>query len=127
MNAKPDLTLMRVVGPDLVAGFESDGTVRRAAPILKALVGTSAAEARELHQGEGWTARRRRNVALAELFGPLWGWSCGFYPGTSRRAPQRHRRDIRRGPGRFPCRLAGASSHAHGGGLRCLAPPARLD
>jgi hypothetical protein len=39
------LQLLRVVGPDFVAGFRSDGTVRRAAPILKAQLGMSDAEA----------------------------------------------------------------------------------
>jgi len=34
--------LVRVVGPDFVAGFETDGTVRRAAPILKTLLGMSS-------------------------------------------------------------------------------------
>jgi hypothetical protein len=45
--------LVRVVGPDFVAGFETDGTVRRAAPILKTLLGMSDAEARELGLRQG--------------------------------------------------------------------------
>jgi hypothetical protein len=42
--------LIRVVAPHFVAGFESDGIVRRAAPILKRLVGKSDDYARENHQ-----------------------------------------------------------------------------
>lgn len=48
--------LVRVVGPDFVAGFETDGTVRRAAPILKALIGLTDAEAREHIKAKGWQA-----------------------------------------------------------------------
>lgn len=33
------MKLVRVVAPHFVAGFETDGVVRRAAPILKYLVG----------------------------------------------------------------------------------------
>lgn len=54
--ADEKLELVRVVGPDFVAGFETDGTVRRAAPILKALVGMTDAEAREHIKAKGWTA-----------------------------------------------------------------------
>ncbi|WFU75225.1 hypothetical protein [Bradyrhizobium sp. CB2312] len=56
MNAKSHVDLVRVVGPDFVAGFESDGTVRRAAPILKALVGMTDDEARAYIKAKGWTA-----------------------------------------------------------------------
>ncbi|MGY8677276.1 hypothetical protein Q2941_05590 [Bradyrhizobium sp. UFLA05-153] len=56
MNAKPDLALIRVVGPDFAAGYETDGTVRRAAPILKALVGMSDDEARAYIKDKGWQA-----------------------------------------------------------------------
>jgi hypothetical protein len=48
--------LVRVVGPDFVAGFETDGTVRRAAPIIKALVGMTDAEARKHIKAKGWLA-----------------------------------------------------------------------
>ena len=33
------MRLVRVVAPHFVAGFETDGTVRRAAPIVRYLVG----------------------------------------------------------------------------------------
>jgi hypothetical protein len=49
--------LVRVVGPRFVAGFESDGVVIRAAPILKALIGMTNAEARAHISAKGWTAR----------------------------------------------------------------------
>jgi hypothetical protein len=48
--------LVRVVGPDFVAAFESDGVVRRAAPILKALVGMTDDEARAYIAAQGWQA-----------------------------------------------------------------------
>jgi hypothetical protein len=50
------LQLVRVVGPNFVAGFETDGTVRRAAPIIKALIGMADAEAREHIKAKGWSA-----------------------------------------------------------------------
>jgi hypothetical protein len=50
------LELVRVVGPDFVAGFETTGTVRRAAPIIKALVGMTDAEARDYIKAKGWRA-----------------------------------------------------------------------
>lgn len=56
---KPDyvLQLVRVTGPDFVAGFEVDErSVREAAPILKALIGKSVDQARDYIRGKGWTA-----------------------------------------------------------------------
>jgi hypothetical protein len=50
------LTLVRVIGPGFVAGFETDGTVRRTAPILKALIGMTDAEARAHIKAQGWQA-----------------------------------------------------------------------
>lgn len=51
------LQLVRVTGPDFVAGFEVDErTVREAAPILKALIGMSVDKAREHIRAKGWTA-----------------------------------------------------------------------
>ncbi|WP_439398646.1 hypothetical protein ACRQ5Q_14955 [Bradyrhizobium sp. PMVTL-01] len=50
------LTLVRVVAPHFVAGFESNGTVCRAAPILKYLVGKTNDEARAYIAREGWRA-----------------------------------------------------------------------
>jgi hypothetical protein len=47
------LQLVRIVGPDF-AGFETDGTC--AAPIIKALVGMTDAEAREHIKAKGWRA-----------------------------------------------------------------------
>jgi hypothetical protein len=50
------LTLVRVVAPHFVAGFETDGVVRRAAPILKKLVGMTDDEARAFIHSKGWKA-----------------------------------------------------------------------
>lgn len=50
-------TLVRVTAPHFVAGFETDGkTVRRAAPIMRYLVGKTEDEARAYIQGKGWKA-----------------------------------------------------------------------
>jgi hypothetical protein len=48
--------LIRVVAPHFVAGFETDGIVRRTAPILKALRGLTDDKARVLIAGRGWKA-----------------------------------------------------------------------
>jgi hypothetical protein len=48
--------LVRVVAPHFVAGFETDGVVRRAAPIIKYLVGKTDDEAREYIKRKGWKA-----------------------------------------------------------------------
>lgn len=50
------MTLVRVVAPHFVAGFETDGTVRRAAPIIKYLVGKTNDQARAYIQSKGWKA-----------------------------------------------------------------------
>ena len=51
-----ELTLVRVVAPHFVAGFETDGKVRVAAPILKDLIGMTDDEAREHIAKKGWKA-----------------------------------------------------------------------
>jgi hypothetical protein len=48
--------LVRVVAPHFVAGFETDGVVRRAAPILKRLIGESDATARRVIAHFKWKA-----------------------------------------------------------------------
>jgi hypothetical protein len=50
------MKLVRVVAPHFVAGFETDGVVRRAAPILKHLIGKSDDYARETIRRYGWKA-----------------------------------------------------------------------
>jgi hypothetical protein len=50
------MKLIRVVAPHFVAGFETDGVVRRAAPILKQLIGKSDDYARETIRRYGWKA-----------------------------------------------------------------------
>lgn len=51
------MKLVRVVAPKrFVAAFETDGIVRRAAPILKRLVGKTDEVAREIIRREGWRA-----------------------------------------------------------------------
>ncbi|MGY2919469.1 hypothetical protein [Bradyrhizobium sp. USDA 3262] len=47
---------VRVVAPHFVASFESDGVVRRAAPIIKYLVGKSDDQARQYIKSKGWKA-----------------------------------------------------------------------
>jgi len=48
--------LVRVVAPHFVAGFETDGVVRRTAPILKVLRGWTDERARKYIQRKGWKA-----------------------------------------------------------------------
>jgi hypothetical protein len=50
------MTLVRVVAPHFVAGFETDGIVRRAAPIIKYLVGKTDDQARAYIKSKGWVA-----------------------------------------------------------------------
>jgi hypothetical protein len=50
------MKLVRVVAPHFVAGFETDGVVRRAAPILKRLVGLTDDQARQVVASNGWKA-----------------------------------------------------------------------
>lgn len=51
------LRLVRVVAPYFVAGFETDGIVRRAAPILRRdLMGKTDDEARAIINRKGWKA-----------------------------------------------------------------------
>ena len=50
------MTLVRVVAPTFVAGFETDGIVRRAAPILKYMIGWNDERARAYIKSRGWKA-----------------------------------------------------------------------
>jgi hypothetical protein len=50
------MILIGVVAPHFVAGFETDGVVRRAAPILKRLIGMTDDQAREHIKAQGWKA-----------------------------------------------------------------------
>lgn len=50
------MKLVRVVAPHFVAGFITNGTVIRAAPILKRLVGESDATARKVIAHFNWKA-----------------------------------------------------------------------
>lgn len=50
------MKLVRVVAPHFVAGFETDGIVRRAAPILKYLRGKTDDKARRFIARKGWRA-----------------------------------------------------------------------
>ena len=50
------MKLVRVVAPHFVAGFETDGIVRRAAPIIKYLVGKTDDQARTYIKRKGWKA-----------------------------------------------------------------------
>lgn len=51
------MDLVRVVARGFVAGFETDGVVRRAAPILKHMMGWRDEEARLYMRSKGWDAR----------------------------------------------------------------------
>lgn len=48
--------LVRVVAPHFVAGFETDGVVRRAAPILKKMIGKTDDVARAVIAHFKWQA-----------------------------------------------------------------------
>lgn len=50
------MILVRVVSRTFVAGFETDGVVRRTAPILKALRGLTDKDARAFIKAKGWKA-----------------------------------------------------------------------
>lgn len=50
------MKLVRVVAPHFVAGFETDGVVRRAAPIMRKLVGLTDDQARDVIAARGWRA-----------------------------------------------------------------------
>lgn len=50
------MKLVRVVAPHFVAGFETDGIVRRAAPILKVMRGWPDERARKYMLRKGWKA-----------------------------------------------------------------------
>lgn len=50
------MKLVRVVGRDMVAGFETDGTIRRTAPILKRMRGWTDDRARKYMKRKGWKA-----------------------------------------------------------------------
>ncbi len=52
------MTLVRIVAPHFVAGFETDGVVRRAAPIIRYMLGWSDARARSYIASKGWKASR---------------------------------------------------------------------
>lgn len=74
------LTLVRVVAPGFVAGFESDGIVRRAAPILKALVGMTDAEVREYIKARGWTASIVPDQpSIEHHYHSFGGWNAGSF------------------------------------------------
>jgi hypothetical protein len=48
--------LVRVVAPHFVAAFETDGIVRRTAPILKRMLGWTDDRARKYIASKGWRA-----------------------------------------------------------------------
>ena len=50
------MKLIRVIAPHFVAGFETDGIVRRTAPILKQLRGWTDDRARRYIARKGWRA-----------------------------------------------------------------------
>lgn len=50
------MRLVRVVAPHFVAGFETDGVVRRAAPILAYMVGWPDEKVRAYVARKGWRA-----------------------------------------------------------------------
>lgn len=74
------LELVRVVGPGFVAAFETDGTVRRAAPILKALIGMTDAEARAHIKAQGWQASIVPDQpSIAHNFAEFGGSNAGSF------------------------------------------------
>ncbi len=66
------MKLVRVVGPNFVAGFETDGIVRRTAPILKRLRGMDDERARRYIARKGWKASivpEQMSLPLVSNFG----------------------------------------------------------
>ncbi len=63
MKHTAERRLVRVVAPHFIAGFETDDVVRRAAPILKYLVGKSNDQARAYIKKKGWKASIVREVS----------------------------------------------------------------
>ena len=54
------MMLVRIVAPDFVAGFETDGTVRRAAPIISYMLGWPNVKVREHVKAKGWSTQGNR-------------------------------------------------------------------
>lgn len=52
------MTLVRIVAPGFIAGFETDGIVRRAAPIIAYMIGWNDDKARSYIRGRGWKATK---------------------------------------------------------------------
>ena len=50
------MILVRIVAPHFVAGLETDGTVQRAAPIIKYMVGWTDDHVRAYVKEKGWKA-----------------------------------------------------------------------
>lgn len=55
-----DLDLIVVDAPHFYAGLLTDGTIRRAAPILKYTIGWTDAKASAYFKSKGWKATRLR-------------------------------------------------------------------
>lgn len=51
------MKLIRVVAPHFVAGFETDGEIRRAAPIIAYMIGWPDSKARAYIARKKWTAK----------------------------------------------------------------------
>lgn len=65
------MKLIRIVAPHFVAGFESDGIVRRAAPILKQMRGMTDERARAYMKKKGWKASVVPDQMALDLTPPL--------------------------------------------------------
>lgn len=50
------MKLVRIVAKHFVAGLETDGNVRRAAPIIKYMIGWSDDRVRDYVKAQGWKA-----------------------------------------------------------------------
>jgi hypothetical protein len=54
----PEIRLGKITAPDFVAGFETDGRVIKAAPIIKYMIGWPDQRVRDYVSGKGWKVTR---------------------------------------------------------------------
>src|SRR5882757_1061678 len=95
-------------------------------PLMPALTRRRSTDAREecwhIYYGDVQAGTIAIRIGNPQDEDPL-EWYCGFYPGSSGRTSERHRRDLRRGPRRFRIRMAGVFIEAHRGrfsGIRAV-------
>lgn len=71
------MILVRIVAPHFVAGLETDGIVRRTAPILKKLLGKTDDEVRAYVERMGYRASIvRETKSGSQNLGKAWTQEC---------------------------------------------------